>query len=395
MKRTLLALGIAAPIIIAGSIEAHARGFGAVRAGGFAGARGAAVRGGRGGVAVGPLGGMHAGAARSGAYVGPRGTTVQAGRVGRVTSSPLGGVRAGGARGARVTTPAGRTYTTGSAGRAGVGRLGGVRATGTRGAAVSGPFGGASAIRSRGVGVGPLGGVAVGGSRAVAVGHGTRYVSPAALHTQAGYVRGGYRHSCFTTGWYRTHPVAWNAGRWRVANYWLAPAWTSVAQWCGVAAPPVVYDYGSTVVIQNDNVYVGGEQVATADQYADQAAQYADRGRTVEPGATEEWQSLGVFGMIQGEEQTAQHIFQLAVDKSGVVRGNYYDALADNILPVYGSVDPKSQRVAWSIGEKKEVVFETGLNNLTQNETTVLVHYGKERTQQMMLVRIEQPAEGN
>jgi hypothetical protein len=95
--------------------------------------------------------------------------------------------------------------------------------------------------------------------------------------------------------------------------------------------------------------------------------------------------------MIQGDEQVAQRIFQLAVNKAGVVRGNYYDAVADNTLPVYGSVDPKSQRVAWSIGDKKDIVIETGLNNLTQEQTTALVHYGKERTQQMVLVRLEEP----
>jgi hypothetical protein len=102
---------------------------------------------------------------------------------------------------------------------------------------------------------------------------------------------------------------------------------------------------------------------------------------------------LGVFGLVQGEEQVAEYIFQLAINREGVVRGNYYDALADNNLKVYGSLDKKTQRVAWSVGEKKEVVFEAGLNNLTQLRTTILVHYGKERTLQMMLVRIEQPAE--
>jgi hypothetical protein len=102
---------------------------------------------------------------------------------------------------------------------------------------------------------------------------------------------------------------------------------------------------------------------------------------------------LGVFGLVQGEEQVAENIFQLAINREGVVRCNYYDALADNNLKVYGSLDKKTQRVAWSVGEKKEVVFEAGLNNLTQLRTTILVHYGKERTLQMMLVRIEQPAE--
>jgi hypothetical protein len=65
--------------------------------------------------------------------------------------------------------------------------------------------------------------------------------------------------------------------------------------------------------------------------------------------------------------------------------------VGDNTLPVYGSVDPKSQRAAWSIGEKKNIVSEAGLQNLTQDQAPVLVHYGTDRTQQRALVRLEQP----
>jgi hypothetical protein len=38
-------------------------------------------------------------------------------------------------------------------------------------------------------------------------------------------------------------------------------------------------------------------------------------------------------------------------------------------------------------------VYETGLGNLSQPETQVLVHFGKERTQQWTLVRLEPPKE--
>ena len=37
-------------------------------------------------------------------------------------------------------------------------------------------------------------------------------------------------------------------------------------------------------------------------------------------------------------------------------------------------------------------VFETGIYNLTKDETPVLVHFGKERTQQWLLVRMQKPA---
>jgi hypothetical protein len=233
----------------------------------------------------------------------------------------------------------------------------------------------------------------VAGSRTVAVGHSTRYYSPTVLRTNATYVRSGFHYSCFTPTWYRTPRVAWVAPRWVGPSLWIAPAWPAVAVYCGITAPPIVYDYGSTVVIENNNVYVNGDPVGSAEQYADQAFQFAQSGRTAKVSDNEDWQALGVFGMIQGEEKTAQHIFQLGVNRAGIGRGNYYNALADNTLPVHGKVDAKSQRVAWSIGEKKDIVFEAGLNNLTQEQTPVLVHLGKERTEQMVLVRHEEPKE--
>jgi hypothetical protein len=276
----------------------------------------------------------------------------------------------------------------------GVGPLGGVNVGASHGAVAAGPYGAAATGFRTGAAVGPYGGVAVGGARGVAVGHATRYYSPAALRTQAGYVRTGYGYHYFTPTWYRAHAAAWVAPRWVVPNLWVAPVWTSLAAYCGVVAAPILYDYGSNVVIENNTVYVNGGQVATAEEYAAQATAFANNGRQAKPAENEEWQPLGVFGMIQGDEQVAQRIFQLAVNKAGVVRGNYYDAVADNTLPVYGSVDPKSQRVAWSIGDKKDIIFETGLNNLTQEQTTVLAHFGKERTQQMVLVRLEEPKDG-
>jgi hypothetical protein len=386
------ALGAALLTVVPAS-EALARGFGVARGGGVAVVpRGGVASGSyHAGAVSGPFGGA-AGGVQTRSYTGPRGTTVQAGRAGGVSRGPLGGIHAGGVEGARVTTPGGRTFTTGSAGHVGVGPAGGVRAGGVHGAVATGPFGGVAAGRVGGVAVAP-GGVRLAGG-GVAVGHGTRYLSPGVVRTQATWVRGGYYHGAFTTGWYGVHVNAWRPVRWVGPAIWVVPAWPAVSVYCGISGPPIVYDYGSNVVIEDDYVYVDGSQVASAQQYAEQATQFADAGRDATPAKEDEWQSLGVFGMVQGDEKTAQQIFQLAVNKDGVVRGNYYDAVADNTLPIYGSVDKKTQRVAWSIGEKKTTVFETGLQNLTEEQTTLLVHYGTERTQQMVLVRLEEPKKG-
>jgi hypothetical protein len=392
MKRFTIPM-LTTMLLAAGSSEVQARGFGA-RGGGVAvGARGGVAAGGyRGGAVAGPAGGVRAGGAQSGTYVGPRGTTVQAGRAGGVGVGPAGGIRAGGVEGARVTTPGGKTFTTGSGGGVRVGPAGGVHAGGVHAGAVTGPYGGVTAGRVGGVTVGP-GGVRIGGGAAV-VGHSTRFYSPTAFRATAGYVRTGYYHGAFTAGWYRANTAAWWPGRWRVANWWVAPVWTSVAAFCTIPVAPIVYDYGSNVVIEENAVYVDGSQYATADQYAQQATLISDAGRTAQPAKEDEWQALGVFGMVQGDEKTAQHLFQLAVNKDGVIRGNYYDSLADTSLPVYGSVDKKSQRAAWSIGDKKTIVYEAGLQNLTKSEASVLIHFGTDRTQQMMLVRLDEPKNG-
>jgi hypothetical protein len=262
-----------------------------------------------------------------------------------------------------------------------------VAAGGSRGGVAVGPYG-AVAGGSRGVV-----GVAGPGYRAGAYGaRGTYYVSGGALTTRAGYVRTGFGYyHCFNPGWYARYPGAWFAAGWAANTAWRISTWPYLVTYCGYPATPIYYDYGSTVVYQDNSVYINGQSVASASDYAQQAVQIADVGRAPNVANAGDWQPLGVFALVQGEEKNSYKIFELAINKSGGIRGNYYDALADNTLPIFGSVDPKTQRAAWSIGEKKDVVFEAGIANLTRQETTVLVHFGREDTQQMILVRMEQP----
>jgi hypothetical protein len=225
-------------------------------------------------------------------------------------------------------------------------------------------------------------------------GHATGYVSPAVLRGSGVAVRAG-RYPYFNHGWYAAHPAAWVAPRW-VAGYnlWRPVGWATLAAFSGITAPAVAYDYGSTVVIQDNAVRVNGDSVGTPEEYAAQATAFAVAGRDAKPADADEWQPLGVFGMVRPDDTVAKRIFQLAVNKGGVVRGNYYDAVTDTTLPVFGSVDKKSQRVAWTIGEKKGIVFETGLPNLAKDDSTMLIHSGEDRTEQQMLVRIEEPKDG-
>jgi hypothetical protein len=61
--------------------------------------------------------------------------------------------------------------------------------------------------------------------------------------------------------------------------------------------------------------------------------------------------------------------------------------------PADGGPDRNTQRVAFRVGESEDLVVETGLYNLTQDDAPVLVHFGPEQVENWLLVRLEQPAE--
>jgi hypothetical protein len=352
----------------------------------------------RGGTVVGPYGGVAAGGARGRTVTTPGGTTIQHGAAGGARYGPYGGYRAGGASGTRVTTPSGQTYTHARGGAVAGGPGGRTAASGWRGGVATGPRGTVAGGSRAGVAVGPYGGLAgvsrggvAIGPRGAVVGHSTWYASPVTLTARGNAIRGGY-YNCFTRGWYVNHPGLWRPAAWIGPSFWVAPTWPVLAPFCDLGdVTPVSYDYGSTTVINDNQVYADGVDTGGAGDYAQQAIDSADRGRDAKASDKGEWRALGVFGLVQPEDQTAQQIFQLGINKDGIVRGNYYNALTDQTSPVYGALDKKTQRVSWSVGKKKDVVFEAGLFNLTQKQSTALVHYGKDRTIQMLLIRLEEP----
>jgi hypothetical protein len=218
-------------------------------------------------------------------------------------------------------------------------------------------------------------------------------VNRQALVNQGNLVRNNFNHyGCFHGNWWGRYPGAWRAAGWgTAAAVYGAANWATCASYCGYPAEPVYYDYGSNVVYEGDTVYVNGDTYATQEQYAQQAVTIADTGRQAPANQEGEWLALGVFAMVQGEQADGNNLFQLAVNKEGTIRGNYYNALSDAAVPLYGSVDKKTQRAAWTVGDRKEPVYEVGFANLTKSETTMLVHFDTNRTQQWTLIRIDPP----
>ena len=164
----------------------------------------------------------------------------------------------------------------------------------------------------------------------------------------------------------------------------------------GVAAQPVAYDYGG----YGDTVYYPTEPGQPADanaaayqQEVQQANQLAGAGQKAAGAAANDadWMPVGVFALMPNGQAQSNTMVQLSISKQGIVKGSYYDMVTDTIQPLAGSVDKKTQMVAWSLESNKSVVYETGLQNLTQDEGPVMVHFPGNHSQKWKMVRMEEP----
>lgn len=218
-----------------------------------------------------------------------------------------------------------------------------------------------------------------------------------------------HHNAWFSGNWWNTHycPMGgWHYYYWPnnypLAYWWTATAWPKLLGWmvwtntATAWQQPIYYDYGfgGNVTYENNYVYIGGTRVATANEFAQSAMNLA----TVAPppsdqvAAQAEWMPLGTFAVSTNQRDTSPSlIVQLAVNRDGIVSGTLYNTQTDQTQAVQGQVDKETQRVAMRIGESENVVIETGLYNLTQDEAPVLFHYGPDRTENYLLVRLDAP----
>jgi len=141
-------------------------------------------------------------------------------------------------------------------------------------------------------------------------------------------------------------------------------------------------------------VYVNGDEYGSADQYYNDTTQIAVSApeMTDEQAAEIEWMPLGVFALTAEGVNASSMYLQLAVSKEGVIAGTFYNESTGATHAIEGMVDEKTQRAVWKAadGTNADIVMETGLYNLTQDQAEVLVHFGPEKTQNVLLVRLDE-----
>lgn len=110
--------------------------------------------------------------------------------------------------------------------------------------------------------------------------------------------------------------------------------------------------------------------------------------------AARDWMPLGVFAITQDGKPTGADptmFLQLAVSKQGILNGTLQNTATNTVKTVEGMVDKQTQRAVWTAQGEIRPLMETGIGNLTQESTAVLVHFPDNSTQQALLVRLETP----
>jgi hypothetical protein len=218
-------------------------------------------------------------------------------------------------------------------------------------------------------------------------------------------------HNCFNRNWWIGRSFfgfggfgwwgGWGYSPW--LNYypwwywWNRPSWNScVSYFPGYGwNNGYYYNYGpgGNIVYQNGQVLADGQVVATDAEYAQSAAALAN----VDPAELKavdksDWMALGTFSMaVKNDEVDPARVIQLAVSKNGLVSGTIHNRSSGNTYTVSGRVDKETQRLAFVIGDDSNTVMETGIYNLTQDQTPVLCHFGTSQHEVYLMARLPEP----
>ena len=172
----------------------------------------------------------------------------------------------------------------------------------------------------------------------------------------------------FSAQWYSHHPHAWHHHHHDDA--WNVATAAGVLAWLGWHVHPY---HGHTVLYEPmpvETIYVDG-QPPVVDPV---------------PG---NWMTLGVYSLATGPAESEMRMLELAIDKFGRVRGNYYDAILNTSHTVTGRIDQHTQFVQWSLDANKQLTFYAPLSELTQPQGVVSVRFPGGQEEQWQLRRME------
>lgn len=161
-------------------------------------------------------------------------------------------------------------------------------------------------------------------------------------------------------------------------DWWAATDWAAASGWIGAGdATPLYYDPNGTTTAATPTTTTTPAPAPTT---------------TADAEPVNDWIPLGVFavGTDTVDPSNTNLFLQLAVDKEGQVEGTYYNSSTDQAQKVSGYLNKSTQQITWEItGSFDSPIMQTGLYNLTQDQTPIKVIMGDTSVQTWSLVKIK------
>ncbi|MFN4174031.1 MAG: hypothetical protein ACK4HV_02875 [Parachlamydiaceae bacterium] len=176
---------------------------------------------------------------------------------------------------------------------------------------------------------------------------------------------------------YNRNPAFWNAR----ADYWRRNAWNDYNSWLGYGwGAPYYYDDSDGLYYSYNN-----DNSQPADS---QAAPPATQGYVPQPN---EWYPIGIFALSSSPEtaSTSNFVYQLALNRQGEVGGTLYNTSTNLVYDVEGALNKGTQAVSFRVANDSAPIMSTGLYNLTQDQTQILVQFADGSKQTWTLTRLK------
>ncbi len=176
-------------------------------------------------------------------------------------------------------------------------------------------------------------------------------------------------------------------------HWGVETTWPSLVVWLPwQMSRPIYYYYGSDGMVYysatEDFAYL--TPVSSREQFVAEAARIANTQRPL-PRSQSDWLPLGMFALASDDESSAmpKRYISLAISKQGAVTGAYFDVANNEMLEIQGGIDPQNQRAAWKFVGRDWPIMESGLYNLTKEESTLLIHTSPRRTDTQLIIRLK------
>jgi len=173
--------------------------------------------------------------------------------------------------------------------------------------------------------------------------------SSAGQPTVAAAAAAAVEMTAFTPDWYAKHPQAWQPAK-SSADWWKTADVATISAWLGQPAQ-LVMAAGTTADSGGAVATAGGADIG-ADGLQSVLVLPAGHQNAVGP-ADSDCLPLGVFAVVPpGTQDTAQaHNYQqLAIDRQGTIKGNFFDTISGTVLPITGTVDRTALAASWTVG---------------------------------------------